>query len=156
MLFCDALLCDAFHAQFLPFAQLANHAAQPERIRDDRQTHPFVRSRLRDHQVPRVHLHDLVPGAARVQSEGDAAILAVLVAFAVAAVEHVFDLFRVERNQAEAVGNEFIGQDGGVGFDLDEINGHGGDFGQHGAAQRVGKSKVDVAEGEVNMTGGSL
>lgn len=90
------------------------------------------------------------------QCEGDAAILAVLVAVAVTGVEHVFGLFRVERNQAQAVGDEFIGEDGGVCFDLDEINGHSGDFGEHGAAQRVGKSKVDVGEGKVNMTSRSL
>lgn len=90
------------------------------------------------------------------QSEGDAAILTVLVAVAVAGVEHVFDLFGVERNETEAVGDEFIGENRGISFDLDEINGHGGYFGEHGAAQRVGKSKVDVAEGEVHMTSCSL
>lgn len=90
------------------------------------------------------------------QTEGDAAIVTVLVAVAVAGVEHVFDLFGVERNKAEAVGDEFISENGGVDLDLDKINGHGGNFGQHGPAQRVGKSKVNVAEGKVDMAACSL
>lgn len=90
------------------------------------------------------------------QSEGDTAIVTVLVAVAVAGVEHVFDLFGVERNKAEAVGDEFISENGGVGLNFDKINGHGGNFGQHGAAQRVSKSKVDVAESKVDMTACSL
>lgn len=65
-------------------------------------------------------------------------------------------MFGVERNKAEAVGDEFISENGGVGLDLDKIDGHGGNFGQHGPAQRVGKSKVDVAEGKVDMAACSL
>jgi hypothetical protein len=33
------------------------------------------------------------------------------------------------------VGEHFVGEDGGVAFDLDQVQGHGGDFGQDRAAE---------------------
>jgi hypothetical protein len=39
------------------------------------------------------------------------------------------------------VGDELIRQDGGVGYDVDEVDGEGRDLGEHGAAERVGEGK---------------
>ena len=43
---------------------------------------------------------------------------------------------------------EFVGKDGGVGFDFDEVDGYGRDFGEHGAAEGVGEGEGGVAEDE--------
>lgn len=51
-----------------------------------------------------------------------------------------------ERNEAEAVGDELVGEDGGIGFDLDEIDGDGGDLGDHHAPKRVGDADIGVAK----------
>ncbi len=54
------------------------------------------------------------------------------------------------------MGDEFIGQDGGIGFDLDEVNRHRRNFGKDGAAEGVGESEVYVGEGEVHAVTGGL
>lgn len=46
--------------------------------------------------------------------------------------------------------NELIGEDGRVGFDFNEVDGHGWDFGEDDAADGVGEGEVDVGEFEVN------
>ena len=46
--------------------------------------------------------------------------------------------------------DELIGQDGGVGFDFDEVDGHGWDFGEDDTADGVGEGEVDVGELEVD------
>ena len=43
------------------------------------------------------------------------------------------------------MGDEFVGENGGVGFDFDEVDGHGGDFGENDAAEGVGEGEVDGA-----------
>lgn len=48
------------------------------------------------------------------------------------------------------MGDEFVGEDGGVRFDLDDVDGDGGDFGEHHAPQGVGEGEVDGAEAEVD------
>ena len=144
MLLCNPFLRNTLHPHLLPFPQLTNHSPIPRLIRNNRITHPLIRPRLSHNQIPRIHLHDLIAGASRRHCESHAAVLAVLVAVAVASVEHVFDLLAVERDEAEAVGDKFIGEDGGVGFDFDEVDGHRGDFGEDGAAEGVGEGEVDV------------
>lgn len=52
--------------------------------------------------------------------------------------------------------DEFIGENGGIGFDFDDVDGDGGDFGEEGAAEGVGESEVDGAEAEVNTMWFSL
>ena len=64
-------------------------------------------------------------------------MFAVLLTVAVPGVEHIVDLFRVQGDETETVGDEFVGENGRVGFYFDEIDGHGGDFGEHDAAQGV-------------------
>lgn len=54
------------------------------------------------------------------------------------------------------MGKEFVGQDGGVGFDFDEVDGHNGDFGEDGAAQGVGEGEGDVGENEIDIGGGDV
>ena len=68
----------------------------------------------------------------------------ILLAVAVAGVKNIVDLFRIQRDETETVGDEFIGEYGGVGFDLNEINGHGRDFGQNYAAKGVGEGEVYI------------
>ena len=48
------------------------------------------------------------------------------------------------------MGKEFIGEDRGVAFDFHEVDGDGGDFGQHGAADGVGEGEGGVGEDEVD------
>lgn len=57
---------------------------------------------------------------------------------------------RVQGNHAETMGEEFIGKDGGVAFDFNEIHGEGGHFGKHRAAERVRKRQVDGCETKVD------
>ena len=90
------------------------------------------------------------------QCKQDATIFAVLIAFAVAGVEDVVNLFRVEGDEAEAMGDEFVGKDRGVGFDFDEVDCYGGDFSEDGAAEGISEGKVDVFKREVYVIVGSL
>lgn len=46
--------------------------------------------------------------------------------------------------------DELVGKDTGVGFDFDEVDGHGRDFCEDDAADGVGEGKVDVREFEVD------
>lgn len=54
------------------------------------------------------------------------------------------------------MGDEFVGEDGGVGFDFDEVDGHGRDFGEDGPAEGVGEGEVCVGEGEIDEVGAGL
>lgn len=91
------------------------------------------------------------------QRERDAAARAVVLAFAIARVLDVLvAIFRVQGDEADAVGKEFVGEDRGVFFYLDKVDGDGWDFGEHYSAQRVGEGKVDGAEFEVNAVGFGL
>lgn len=56
----------------------------------------------------------------------------------------------VERDETEAVGDELVRQDGGVGYDVDEVDGEGGDLGEHGAAERVGEGEGGGLQDEVD------
>ena len=51
-------------------------------------------------------------------------------------------------NEAEAVGEDFILDDGSVVVDKDVFNGKGGDFGNKDAAEGVCYRSVDANEGE--------
>ena len=81
--------------------------------------------------------------------ECDAAVVAVLLAITVPRVENGVDIFGVQRYKAETVCNKFVGENGGVCFDFDEVNRHGGDFGKDNAAEGVGEGEVDIGEGEI-------
>lgn len=86
--------------------------------------------------------------------ELDGAELALAVAVAGVAVTweaHGHGAVTGERNEAEAVGNELVVEDGGVDFDLDEVDGDGGDFGDHDAAEGVGDAGVGVSELELEV-----
>jgi hypothetical protein len=47
------------------------------------------------------------------------------------------------------VGEELVGEDGGVCVDFDDVDGDGGHFCEHGATQRVGKGEIDGGEAEI-------
>lgn len=49
------------------------------------------------------------------------------------------------------MGNELVIEDGGVDFDLDEVDGDGGDLGDHHAPERVGHAGVGVAQLELEV-----
>lgn len=48
------------------------------------------------------------------------------------------------------MGDELVGKNGSVGFDFDEVDGHGWDFSEDDAADGVGEGEVDVGEFEVD------
>ena len=54
------------------------------------------------------------------------------------------------------MGDEFVGKDGGVGFNFYEVDCHCGDLGEYCAAKGVSEGEVDVCEGEVDVRGGGL
>ena len=83
-------------------------------------------------------------------------MFAVLITVTIPREEHVLDGLAVERDQAEAVSNEFVGQDGCVGVDLDEIDGHGGYFREDDPAEGVCKRQGDVVQRKIDVGGGSL
>ena len=149
MFLSNSFLRHTLHLDLLPLPQLANHRSQPRFICNDRVAHPLIRPGFYDDQVPRIHLHDLVSRTFRAHLERDRAILAVLVAVAVAGVEDVFNLLGVQGNETQAVGDELISQDGGIGFDLDEVDRHGGYFGKDSAPQGVGEGEVRVGKDEI-------
>src|SRR4051812_31293736 len=74
---------DALHLQFLPFPELAYHWAIPRLIRKDRNPHPSISLERVNHQIPGVNLHNFVAIAFRVEEQSNAALLTVLLAFAV-------------------------------------------------------------------------
>ena len=86
------------------------------------------------------------------EGESDGAELAVGVAvFAVAGVgEEGGAVQAVERDEAESVGDELVGEDGGVCYNVDKVDGEGGDLGEHGAAEGVGEGEGGGLEDEVD------
>lgn len=84
---------------------------------------------------------------AEVELDGAELALAVTVAgVAVAGEAHGHGTFTGEGDEAEAVGDELVVEDGGVDLDLDEVDGDGGDLRDHDAAEGVGHAGVGVAE----------
>lgn len=61
-----------------------------------------------------------------------------------------------EGDQAEAVGEDFVLDDGGVLVDVDVFDGEGGDLGDEDAAEGVGERGVDAGEGEGQVELGAL
>lgn len=55
-----------------------------------------------------------------------------------------------ERDEAEAVGNELVIEDGGVGLEVDEVDGHRRHLGEHNPPERVGHAPVGAAELELD------
>ena len=49
--------------------------------------------------------------------------------------------------------DEFVGEHGRVGADVDEVDGEGGDLGQNGAAQGVGQGEGGRGQDEVAGVG---
>lgn len=46
--------------------------------------------------------------------------------------------------------DEFVGENGGVGFNFNEVDGHSWNFGEDDAADGVGEGEVDIGEFEVD------
>lgn len=80
-----------------------------------------------------------------------------ILAIAISSIVHVgIAIFAVEGDETEAVGDEFVGEYRSVNLDLDDVDGHGGDFCKDGAAEGVCKGEVDIIEDEVRAMCGSL
>ena len=90
------------------------------------------------------------------QRECDGAVLAVTFAFAISAIEDIVDAFAVQRYEPEAVGDELIGQDGSVGFDLNKIDSHGRNLGEDSATEGVSKGKVHITKVKFDAIGSYL
>lgn len=153
----DALLGYAHKPQLLSLSQFCNQRALAFRVVDDGRADPLVRAHGVDDEVARVNFHDLAgSGALGVEGELDAAVLAVLLTVAVARVEHLVGALGVEGDQAQTVGNKFVGQYAAVLFDLDQINRDGRDFGKDDTAEGVGEREVDVGKVKIDMVVVSL
>ena len=71
--------------------------------------------------------------------------------FAVSGVgEYLVAVEAVERDEAKTMGDELVRQDGGVGYDVDEVDGEGRDLGEHGAAEGVGEGEGGGLQDEVD------
>ena len=150
MLLRDAFFGNAGDVDLLAPVELAEEHAVALGVGDDRGADGLVGALGVDDEVAGVDVHVLIAGALDVQGELDAAVLAVLLAVAVARVQDRVELDRVERDQAEAVREDFIGHSAGVLVDLDQVDGQSRDLGDHDAAERVHHVKLDVACLEVD------
>ena len=138
MFFCNALLRNTRKPQLLVLAQLSQQASQPIGIRNDGRADRAGMASV-NNQIARIHLHNLVARALGVERQRDAALLAVLFAVAVARVVEVADALGVQWDQAQAVGDEFVGKYGCVDLDFDQVDGNRGHFGLDDSPQGVGK-----------------
>lgn len=144
MLLCNPLLHNTRHFHLLPLPQLADNWPLPLCISNHRVTHPLIRSIAYHHQIARIYLHDLISRASRMQGERNHTACTTTLAVTVARIHHVnIAILRVQRDQAETVCDKLIGEDRGVGLDLDDINGYGGDFSEHHSAHGVGECEVN-------------
>lgn len=151
MLLCDALLCDALDVKLLSLAQFANQWAQALGICNHGVANVDVRPICPHQQVARVDLHYLVGCATCVESKSYAAFAARLVAVAVTRVQHLIGAARVEGNKTEAMRDELVGEDGGVGSKVHEIDSDSGDLGLDNTTKRVGEGEINVVQLEVHM-----
>ena len=149
--FGDPLLRNALQLDLLALAKLGNDGPLAVGVNNHRPADLVVWPRPAYQEVPRVDLHDLVAGATCEERQGDAALIAVALALAVARVLQLLGVFGVQGDEAKAVDRELIGEDGGVGIDLDEIDGYRGNLRQDDAPQGVGEGEVHVPQGEVDM-----
>lgn len=85
------------------------------------------------------------------QGKLHATVVAVLLTVAVSGVEKAVDVLGLERNQPQTVGDEFVSEDGRVGFDFDQVDGDHRDLSLDNATQRVGEGEVAVGEVEVDV-----
>lgn len=54
------------------------------------------------------------------------------------------------------MGNEFVGERGGVDLDFNKVDGHGRNFGEEGSTQGIGKGQVNVFQREVSAVSEGL
>lgn len=152
MLLRDAFLGDARKPQLLTLPQLRDERALALGIVNDGRANPLVRAHGVDNEIAGVNLHDLARGGALgVEGELDAAVFAILLAVAVARVEHLVGALGVEGDQTQAVGDELVGKHAAILFDFDEVDRDRWDFGEDDAAEGVREGKVDAGEIEVDM-----
>lgn len=157
MLFGNALARNTRELELLTPAQLANQGSFPLRIQNRRRAHPLIRAVVADDKIPRVHLHDLIRRAPRMQRQPHAAPRARALARAVPVVLHVaVAVARHQRNQAQAVRQKLIRDHRRVLLNLHDIDRDGRHFRQHHPPQGVGECEVDRAELEVDPVGFSL
>lgn len=152
MLLCDALLSNACQLQLLSISQLRNKRSQSVRIADDRVANPLVGAHLVDHQVARINFHDLsLGGALRMKGELNAALLAVLFAFAITGIDNVVGIFRVQRDQTESMCDELISQNTAILLNFNKVDGNRGHLGLDDSTKGVREGKIDVGEVEVDV-----
>ena len=139
MLLGDALLGDAGELELLVLPQLADEGTLTVGVGDDGVADDVAGAVVADDEVAGEDLHDFVGSAAGVEGQGDTAATAVLIAITVAGIVHLVDLAGIKGDEAEPVGDKLIGEDGRIGFDLDQVDGDGGHLGLNDTAQRVGE-----------------
>jgi hypothetical protein len=107
-------------------------------------------------QIACVQRHYFISCALCLQGENHGAAVAVVVAVAFAGVPHFVYIPGRQGDEAETVGEEFVGEDGGVVLDFDHVDCDGGDLSEHDAAKGVGEGEVDIGEDEVDGEGGGF
>lgn len=135
----DPLDSRTAEAELLAPPELGDQRPIPVRVADHGPADVFIGASIGDDEVAREDHHGAVAFAFTCQIEDDGAALAFAAAVAVAVVDHVcVAVAGVEGDEAEAVGDEFVGEDGGVAQHLDLVDGDGGDFGEDSTAEGVG------------------
>jgi len=86
MLLCNALLGNAVKPKFLPLPQLRDQGPVTLRIDNDGFAEYLAPGAAFNHQVSRVHLHDLIARALCREAEADTALVARLLAIAITCV----------------------------------------------------------------------
>lgn len=146
VLLCNTLLGNALELDLLTVTKLEDEGTLAFRIIDDRRAENLVDAIADWNKIAGTDLHDVVASTLSVKVEGHTAMLAVFVAVAVPRIQKLLDTFGVEWDQTQAVGNEFVGQNGAVSLDLDKIDGNRGNLGKHDATKGVGETELGVGE----------
>ena len=85
------------------------------------------------------------------QSQGDTAVFAVLFTVAVAGVVKLVHSLAIEGNESQSVRNKFVGKNGCVGFDLNEVNSDRWHFRLDNSSQPISKGEIRPGQLEVDM-----
>lgn len=119
VLLCNTLLRNALELDLLAVAKLEDEGTLAFRIIDNRRAENLVDAIADWNKIAGTDLHDVVASALGVKVEGHTAMLTVFVAVAVPRIQKLLDSFGIEWDQAQAVGNKLVRQDGAVSLNLD-------------------------------------
>lgn len=99
-------------------------------------------------------IESLIRVTANIEMKLDGAVLALAIAITRVTIPreaHAHGKVTGEGDEAEAVGDELVVEDGGIDLNLDKIDGDGGHLGDHDAAESVGHARIGVGEIELEV-----